>query len=573
MKRFKRVLSGTSAAVLSLSSLLTMGFTGVAHAAAQTCTWTGAGTDNKFSTVANWSNCGGGAPLAGDIIRFDQVQASVVALVNDLNVNLGGLVTATVASTNYEGYSVDKLAFAAGAVVSVEPGSTCSVRIARVSPVDITAAGDLTIQKESLGWSPYKLVTPGGLTVKSILGGAVEAFSAGSSANSVTLASPLGQAGYTTTTTECGSGGAGGSASGPVQNNLAGMTYSSLTVENGASISLADYSGPMTLGGGSGTAAPRVGFYPDTDTNTYAAISSSRAWSSALTLLSSTDIYVGDSTTVNFTGTISGAGKSLTKTADSTGAFTNNATSNTSATPTGSQVNPAKTTTLDGTTTDYITIVPNETAILNGQRASVSVLSDGTLKGTGTLTGSLWVSDGGHVAPGNSPGCLSVDTLNIQGEYQFDLGGTDPCTGYDQIKVTNKTAAYPTVVLDQNSVSTSVLTTARYNGYTPKQGQTFTIIDNQGTQPVQGTFKNLPEGATFDQNGILFKITYKGGDGNDVVLTVENQPTTPDTGFALISSNPLLTLGVTAGAALILVGMARKNRPAHARAHAARRRK
>jgi hypothetical protein len=276
---------------------------------------------------------------------------------------------------------------------------------------------------------------------------------------------------------------------------------------------------------------------------------------------------------VNFTGTISGAGKSLTKTADSTGAFTNNATSNTSATPTGSQVNPAKTTTLDGTTTDYITIVPNETAILNGQRASVSVLSDGTLKGTGTLTGSLWVSDGGHVAPGNSPGCLSVDTLNIQGEYQFDLGGTDPCTGYDQIKVTNKTAAYPTVVLDQNSVSTSVLTTARYNGYTPKQGQTFTIIDNQGTQPVQGTFKNLPEGATFDQNGILFKITYKGGDGNDVVLTVENQPTTPDTGFALISSNPLLTLGVTAGAALILVGMARKNRPAHARAHAARRRK
>ncbi len=481
MKRFKRVLSGTSAAVLSLSSLLTMGFTGVAHAAVQTCTWTGAGTDNNFSTVANWSNCGSAAPLAGDIIRFDQVQASVVALVNDLNVNLGGLVTAAVASTNYAGYSVDKLAFAAGAVVSVEPGSTCSVRIASVSPADITAAGDLTIQKESLGWNPYKLVTPGNLTVKSILGGAVEAFSAGSSANSVTLASPLGQAGYTTSATECGSGGAGGNASGPVQNNLAGMTYSSLTVENGASISLADYSGPMTLGGGLGTAAPYVIFPADTDTNTYAAISSSRAWSSALTLLSSTDIYVGDSTTVNFTGTISGAGKSLTKTADSTGAFTNNATSNTSATPTGSQVNPAKTTTLDGTTTDYITIVPNETAILNGQRASVSVLSDGTLKGTGTLTGSLWVSDGGHVAPGNSPGCLSVDTLNIQGEYQFDLGGTDPCTGYDQIKVTNKTAAYPTVVLDQNSVSTSVLTTARYNGYTPKQGQTFTIIDNQGT--------------------------------------------------------------------------------------------
>lgn len=32
MRRFKRVLNGTSAAVLMLSSLISMGFTGVAHA-------------------------------------------------------------------------------------------------------------------------------------------------------------------------------------------------------------------------------------------------------------------------------------------------------------------------------------------------------------------------------------------------------------------------------------------------------------------------------------------------------------------------------------------------------------
>lgn len=573
MKLMKRVLSGTSAAVLSLSSLLTLGFSGVAHAAVQTCTWTGTGGDTKFSTAANWSNCGGGAPLAGDIIRFNQLQSSRVALVNDLNVNLGGLVTAAVdGATLNSAYSVDKLAFVAGATVSVEKGTTCTARIVTVEPTDVTAAGDLTIQKESLGWSAYKAVVSGKLTITSIYGGAISSFSAGSSANSVTVASPLGLAGYTTATT-CGQGGAGSGSGGPATNDLNNMTYGSLTVENGASAGLVNYSTPITFGGGSGTANPIVNFFPDTDPNTYAAITSNRTWSSPVTLLSNTDVYVGDSTSVNFTGTLTGAGKSLTKTAASTGTFTINASSNTSGTPSGAQTNPVKTTQLDGTTTDYVTVVPNETAVLNGQRQGASVLSGGTLKGTGTLTGSLWVSNGGHVAPGNSPGCLSVDTLNIQGEYQFELGGADPCSGYDQIKVTNKTATYSTVTLDQNGVSTSVLTTSRYSGYTPKQGQTFTIIDNQGTQAVLGVFTNLPEGATFTQNGVVFKITYKGGDGNDVVLTVQNQPTAPDTGFALISANPLVTLGATAGAALVLLAMARKTRPAHARAHASRRRK
>lgn len=573
MNRFKRVLSGTSAAVLSLSSLLTLGFTGVAHAAVQTCTWTGTAGDNKFSTATNWSGCGGGVPQAGDVIRFDQMQSSNVALTNDLSVDLGGLVSVAVPlGSNHDGYSVDKLAFAAGAAVTVEKASTCSISVPSIAPTSVTGAGDLTVFNSVLGWSPYKLVTSGKLTIESIYGIAVSSFSSGSSAASVTVASPLDWAGVTTAT-GCSSGGGGGSAGGPVTNDLNNMTYGSVTVENGATVNLADYSKPMTFGGGSGTSNPAVSFYPDTDPDTFATLTSNRNWSSAVTLLFNTDVYVGDKVAVNFTGTITGAGKSLTKKSTSTGTFTNNATSNTSSTPGGAQTNLVKTTALDGTTTDYVTVVPNETAILNGQRDSISVLSGGTLKGTGTLTHGLWVSEGGHIAPGNSPGCISVDTLNIQGEYQFELGGADPCTGYDQIKVTNKTATYATVVLDQNGTSTSVLTTSRFNGYTPKQGQSFTIIDNQGTQAVQGTFNGLPEGATFTQNGVVFKITYKGGDGNDVVLTVQNQPTAPDTGFALVSANPLLMLGVTAGAAVLLIGIARKTRPAHARAHTTRRRK
>jgi autotransporter-associated beta strand protein len=55
-------------------------------------------------------------------------------------------------------------------------------------------------------------------------------------------------------------------------------------------------------------------------------------------------------------------------------------------------------------------------------------------------------------------------------------------------------------------------------GYHPVVGTTFTVIDNDGTDAVVGTFNGYPEGHTFVMAGHVFKITYTGGDGNDVVL-------------------------------------------------------
>ena len=46
----------------------------------------------------------------------------------------------------------------------------------------------------------------------------------------------------------------------------------------------------------------------------------------------------------------------------------------------------------------------------------------------------------------------------------------------------------------------------------------FTIIDNDGSDPVNGTFADLPEGAALTSGAFRFLITYRGGDGNDVVL-------------------------------------------------------
>jgi autotransporter-associated beta strand protein len=55
-------------------------------------------------------------------------------------------------------------------------------------------------------------------------------------------------------------------------------------------------------------------------------------------------------------------------------------------------------------------------------------------------------------------------------------------------------------------------------------GTAITLIDNDGSDPVTGTFANLPQGATLLAGGQLFRISYTGGNGNDVVLTRTGGP-------------------------------------------------
>jgi len=161
-----------------------------------------------------------------------------------------------------------------------------------------------------------------------------------------------------------------------------------------------------------------------------------------------------------------------------------------------------------------------------------------------------------------SPGCLAADELTLSGEYQFEAKGKTVCTEYDQLKITGVV----NLQLSNNTPSTSTLKVDFLDKYNPAAGTTFTILDNDGTDAVVGTFKDLAEGATFKApNGAVLKISYKGGDGNDVVLTVVTAGT-PDTGFSLLLNNPALTLGLTAAAAGTILVMSRRMKPATKRA-------
>ena len=152
---------------------------------------------------------------------------------------------------------------------------------------------------------------------------------------------------------------------------------------------------------------------------------------------------------------------------------------------------------------------------VNGSLASpVTVNAGGTLGGTGTV-GTVTVNSGGALAPGLSPGIINTGNLALAAgsTLAIELNGVAVGAQYDQVNVTG------TVNLGGATLSVT-------QGYAPSPGTVFTIVNNDGADAVTGTFAGLAEGATFTVGGTTFRISYVGGDGNDVALTVLSVTTT-----------------------------------------------
>ncbi len=155
------------------------------------------------------------------------------------------------------------------------------------------------------------------------------------------------------------------------------------------------------------------------------------------------------------------------------------------------------------------------TVFVTGTLASSAVVvsAGAVLGGTGTVTGP--VTAAGTVAAGVAGvGVLTLSggvTFQSGGTVAVDLNGNAAGTGYDQV-------ATGPVVLTGATLSAAL-------GFAPSSGTSFVVINNTGGSPITGTFNGLPEGATVTIGGVLFTISYVGGTGNDVVLTVPVPPT------------------------------------------------
>ena len=165
--------------------------------------------------------------------------------------------------------------------------------------------------------------------------------------------------------------------------------------------------------------------------------------------------------------------------------------------------------------------VDDGTLLVVGSQSSSSVnVFGGTLGGTGTV-GSIQAGSGGTISPGgvnHATGALNVDgdvilSTSSTTNFDIDLNGVTAGSGYDQINVNGIVTAGLSAANSPSSLNLTV-------GFTPPEGATFVIINKSSLGAVSGEFAGHPDGSFFLINNTIFFITYKGGDGNDVVLHV-----------------------------------------------------
>jgi hypothetical protein len=149
--------------------------------------------------------------------------------------------------------------------------------------------------------------------------------------------------------------------------------------------------------------------------------------------------------------------------------------------------------------------------------SATTVDAGATLAGHGTV-GDVTVLAGGILSPGGASANRLHSgniVLDLNSHFAVQLGGPHPgLNGYDQLDVTG------TVNLGSAKLNLSLI-----GAFHPNSGEKFEIINNDGSDAVTGTFAGLAEGGHLVAGGEVFRISYHGGDGNDVVLTALHQAT------------------------------------------------
>ncbi|MEO5627380.1 MAG: hypothetical protein ABIQ89_00630 [Candidatus Saccharimonadales bacterium] len=536
--------------MLSLGTLL---FVNHGQAFAATKTWDSGGSDEKFSTAANWS--GDSVPITGDSLVFpvDVMTSSCsasVTLVNDINpasvTFAGAAVTgsSSCGSSSYKSISVTGNEFTTSGDVSITDSSGAYFNF----NVDITTTADVAITRATIGTSKTLAIGAHALTLDEVnVGGNIT----GSGTVTVTTGfSSFNGDNSTFTGAIIVGGNLSASNSNQLGTSAGGVTVNSggsLTFNPAADMTIAD---SLTLNGG----YLQFQYY-----NSGAFVTAE--WTGPVTANQDSEVYLDD-VNLKLSGTVTGS-EHLKVVAGRTGSLT---------LPDGTILKSTlRTLTVDDSNkstycydTDYGLIIgKNNKYVWNvncpelgkktGASGSFGSVYDGQiygiLAGTGAI-GSVKIMSGGVIAPGLSPGTLTVSNLSFAegGSYQFEMGGT-AAGQFDQIIVNGA------VNLGDGTLDASI-----YGTYKPAVGDSFVIISNDAADAVAGTFKNLGEGATFTVGGYVLRISYVGGDGNDVTLKVLSLPGAPDTGFGIITGNPLTVLGITSALAVGIYALSRKQK-------------
>jgi hypothetical protein len=158
-------------------------------------------------------------------------------------------------------------------------------------------------------------------------------------------------------------------------------------------------------------------------------------------------------------------------------------------------------------------LVTNRTGSATGTGAVA--VNDGTFGGTGKISGAVTIgtaTTAAILAPGSGakPGKLTLSTtltFNARANYKVDLNST--LVTADQVAAKGVTI---------NSGAT--VTIGDLGSGTLTSGTVFTAISNTSATPIAGTFANLADGSIVTVGVNKLRVSYSGGDGNDLTLTV-----------------------------------------------------
>lgn len=447
-------------------------------ASGATCTWTGGGANSNWSTAANWNNCGGAhaLPANGDLVSFVAGAARASSVNNLVGLSLIGVQIAGT-SAGDQRYNIS----AAGVTNGITLAGTLSFNAApdmnSLGPlfgIPISLAGPVTIS--NAGTTPVLV----GSTIA--LNGFTLGFgTSGSNINVTGAMTGLGSVNKFGSQTLFVGG--DNSFTGPTQiiggtlrarhTNALGTVGGGTTVLSGATLLLefgvTMAAEPLTLDGGS----------------TFGSNLGPNAWTGP--------VSIGGAVTVN----VPAATDQLIVSGSLTGASTLTKIGAGLLTLSGSS--PAMTGQI---------VTSAGTLLANGTLSSSTInVAGGTFGGGGTVGAVL--AAGGTIDPGSGPSSADSLTtgslaLNAATTVAINLGPS-LAVGYDQLRVTG-------------TVNLADATLLRTLTYTPPQNTAYRIIDNDGTDPVVGTFHGLAEGASLTIGGQPFVISYAGGTGNDVVL-------------------------------------------------------
>lgn len=488
---------------------------------ALTYIWTGAGADAKFSTAANWKDSIVPSESSRVLVLpcFGSDETKPTSLINDID------------SIKYNGVAVE--------------GSTSDCKSLTVDKLSFNADAEFRLVEQGSLYVPWVTISSATGASHSIV---LAAFAPSMSINTEELTQYGGSPSYTIIPSKK-------LILNDTSYSLSEATPSSLAIEVNNStlaVNTGIFSNPITFSGNSSLNAYLKGVStPDGATGKYVTTieATDSELSGPITLNGNVSYYIEYLAKLTLSGSISGSGFAISPREDSNGDFENKASSDNSNTKKGLQeFKHTEVAIKDICKTaygsSYFTINRSQVGILDGDSCDYgSLRADGILKGNGTLK-SLYLSEHGVVAPGNSPGKITItDRISMARgtTYQAEILNKD---AYDQL-IVGKDFVADAYTPSPANIDGAKLDVRYLAGGVIKKGNTFTIVDNQSSAAIEGIFDGLDEGAELVVDGAVFTISYKGGDGNDIVLTAQNDsigPKVPNTGVRTLATSPVMAV-------------------------------